>query len=394
MPEHYIDISYHSLHKKGEELCGDKVEIFRSEDRNIVVLADGLGSGVKANILSTLTSKIAITMLREGATLEQVIDTIIHTLPVCQLRGIAYSTFSIIEIDKNLKCSIFESENPPFFFLRNNKIVKPDNEEKELYGKKIIMSSLDLQVNDTIYICSDGVIHAGVGEILNFGWQWDDVAQFLEREKEESAQLLSYNLVDACNVLYANKPGDDTTVATIKIRKPSPITIFTGPPINKEVDMPFAKMFIDQSRCKKLVCGGTAANIISRYLDKPIYSDLEYMDKDIPPVGKMQGIDLVTEGVITMNRTIELIELWKKHPDLVDFKKKDGATLLFKYIVEESTDVILWVGKATNQAHQNRDFPQELSMKINIVRRLVDAIESIGKDAHIKYISEVDYEKV
>lgn len=394
MNDHYIDISYRSLHKKGEELCGDKVEIFKSKERSIVVLADGLGSGVKANILSTLTSKIAITMLKEGASIESVIDTIIHTLPVCKVRGVAYSTFSIIEIDDELNCRIFESENPPFFFIRDGKIVKPANKTIRVHGKKVIFSSMKLKINDIIYLCSDGVIHAGVGEILNYGWQWSDVAKFMECDIENNAQLLSHNLVDACNSLYSNKPGDDTTVVAIKIRKPVDIMLFTGPPINRDVDDHFAKMFMSNRNCKKIVCGGTASNIMSNYLGKPIESDFNYIDKDIPPIGNIEGIDLVTEGVITINRTIQMLETWMDSPYSIDLRQKDGATLLFNYIVDDATTIVLWVGKANNEAHQVFDFPSELSIKINIVNKLVDAIRKIGKDAEVNYISEVDYEKI
>jgi hypothetical protein len=386
----YLDIAYKSLNKKGEELCGDKVEIFKSDERSIIVLADGLGSGVKANILATLTSKIAITMLKKGAEIEEVIETIIHTLPVCKVRNVAYSTFSIIEIDDHLNCKIFESDNPPFFFIRNGKVMKPEKTIKKVHDKKINITAFKLQENDLLYLCSDGVVHAGVGDFLDFGWEWPNVAGYLEKQTEAGAALQTQRVIAACNELYQESPGDDTTVITIKVRKPVQLLLFTGPPINRELDVPFVNSFYE-SKGKKVVCGGTAANIVSRVLDQPINTHMNYVDKNLPPTASIKGIDLVTEGVLTINRTIEMIEQWQKNGDLIDIKKEDGATKLFKILVEDCTQVIIWLGKAINEAHQNPDFPRELSMKMNVVERLVKALHSIGKEASIQYISEVKY---
>ncbi|VDN47122.1 conserved protein of unknown function [Petrocella atlantisensis] len=389
----FIDVAHYSLNKKGEELCGDKVEVFKSEDRTLIVLADGLGSGVKANILATLTSKIAITMLKKGADIEDVIDTIIHTLPVCKVREIAYATFSIIEIDKNLRCKIFESENPPFFFVRNGKIMETEKTIKAFHDKKVWISHLDLIQDDFVVVCSDGVIHAGVGNILNFGWEWENVATFLEREGNRNASQLSQRLIGACSDLYCQAPGDDTTVVTVKIRKPLQVMLFTGPPINPLVDEPFIAKFMKMEG-KKVVCGGTAANIVSRVLNYPIKTSLNYVDKDVPPTAFIKDIDLVTEGVLTLQRTIQLIESWGKKPESVITSKSDGATRLFKLMIEESTHIDIWLGKAMNQAHQNADFPIELSMKVTVVKALVEVLRQVGKEVCLHYISEDAYENI
>lgn len=387
--ELYVDVATNSLSKKEEELCGDKVEIFKSEDRIIIVLADGLGSGVKANILATLTSKIAITMLKKGADIKEVIDTLIHTLPVCKVRNIAYSTFTILQIDKNLNCKILESENPPFFFLRNGGIVETQKQIIDVYDKKVMISNIHLQKDDIIYLCSDGVIHAGVGDLLSFGWQWAHIAEYLQSDTKNNAIKLSQRLIDACNQLYRGRPGDDTTVVTVKIRKPLQILLFTGPPINCKLDKPFVNMFTN-SEGKKVVCGGTAAQIISRELDRPIYSNLDYKDRTIPPAGSIEGIDLVTEGVITLNRCVELLRQWKEDSNSVDLKNDDAATKLF-LMLEESTHIKIWLGKAINMAHQEVNFPKELSLKINVVNKLINALSDLGKEAKIEYISEVNY---
>ena len=279
----FVEVSHNSLNKKGEELCGDKVEIFQSDSRSIIVLADGLGSGVKANILATLTSKIAITMLRKGADIEEVVETIAHTLPVCKVRNIAYSTFTVIEIDENLRCKIFESENPPFFFLRDGEILKPEKKEITILDKTIVLTDVQLLEDDIIYICSDGVIHAGVGQTLNFGWQWEHVANYIKKKADLNAGFLCQRLINACDDLYEGQPGDDTTIVTVKVRQPVQVLLFTGPPLDPSHDEQLVKKYVGR-RGKKVVCGGTAANIVSRELKKEIHTSLDYDDISIPPI--------------------------------------------------------------------------------------------------------------
>ena len=388
----FIDVAFNSLKKYGEELCGDKVEIFKSEDRMIIVMADGLGSGVKANILATLTSKIAITMLKEGESLEEVIETLIATLPVCRVRKIAYSTFSIIEIDKDLRCRVVESDNPPFIFLREGQAIKMEKTSMRICDKNIEISNIRLQQNDMLYIFSDGVVHAGIGKCLNLGWTHEKVEEFVkENSNESNAAKLSVNLLNACRDLYVGAPGDDTTVVALKVREPVNLLVFTGPPINPDLDAPFVKMFMAK-RGKKIVCGGTVANIMSRELGRPVETTIDYIDPTIPPAGKLDGVDLVTEGVITLNRLISLIQAWKQDAVLVDLEGKDAATQIFKMLIEDCTNVDIWVGKAVNKAHQDLSFPSDLSLKINVVRRLEEALKGIGKAVHIRYISEVDYQ--
>lgn len=384
----FVEVSHNSLNKKGEELCGDKVEVFQSGGRSIIVLADGLGSGVKANILATLTSKIAITMLRKGADIEEVVETIAHTLPVCKVRNMAYSTFTIIEIDESLHCKIFESENPPFFFLRNGEILTPESKEVQIMDKTIVLTEMQLQENDVIYICSDGVIHAGVGRTLNFGWQWEHVANYIKKRDNLNAGFLCQRLVNACDELYQGQPGDDTTIVTLKIRRPVQVLLFTGPPLDPAQDQILVNRFM-RVRGKKVVCGGTAANIVSRELGKEIKTSMNYVDITLPPTATIQGIDLVTEGVLTLQRTIKLIYSYQRGEISPDQLGDDGASKLFDVLIAYGTHIEFWVGKALNTAHQNPDFPKELSIKMNLVEDLCQALKEAGRQVTIRYVSEV-----
>lgn len=383
---YFIDIAAMSINKVNEELCGDKTEYFRTDDGIIVVLSDGLGSGVKANILATLTSKIALTMLKEGMMIEEVVETITQTLPVCNVRKLAYSTFSIVKIYDNREAYIVEFDNPGIFFLRNGKIRELPYEEKIMNNRKIKETRITLEENDIMVLVSDGVIHAGVGKTLNLGWQWEHVAGYLEKiiKNHSSAKYIASSLLNACEDLYLNRPGDDTTVLALKVRKPEYSVLFSGPPEKKEND----KVVINdlmKIKGKKIVCGGTAANITARELNTELKANFDIYDRNIPPTATIKDIDLVTEGVLTLNAAAEKLKNAKEGKDLSFLEQKDGASRLAKIILEDCTHLRMLVGKAVNPAHQNPNFPQELSIKLNILEDLKKAAEELGKIVTMEY---------
>ena len=170
-----------SLNKHGEELCGDNVVIARRPDSVIMVLSDGLGSGVKANILATLTTKIAATMLEMGASLEEVVETVGHSLPVCQVRDLAYSTFTILQIFSDGRVYLAEFDNPAVFYLHRGELTEIPKTERYIGDKKVKEARFQAEIGDFLVAISDGVVHAGIGGVLNLGWQWSNVARFLEK---------------------------------------------------------------------------------------------------------------------------------------------------------------------------------------------------------------------
>lgn len=387
----FIDVAYNTLIKHGEELPGDMVNVIRLEDCTIIVMADGLGSGVKANILATLTSKIAGTMLKEGADIYETVDTIVNTLPVCKVRNIAYSTFTLIKIYENGEMYIAEYDNPRTFMVRNGQAIDIPMKEININGRRVKESNLTLQDGDVLAVVSDGVIHAGLGDLLNLGWQWEDVQSYLRKRASEaySAQGLENDLIEACSDLYFGKPGDDTTVVTIKIRRPSYVNLFTGPPREKENDKMVINEFVS-SKGKKVICGGTAANIAERELNRKLNVNLDFLSKDVPPIATMKGIDLITEGVLTLSKALEKIkklqEPFSHNCNNVDFGGKDGASKLVKILIEDCTHLNIWVGKAVNAAHQNPDLPVDLSIKLKIVEELGVVMERLGKKVKVKYV--------
>lgn len=386
--DYFVDVATHSINKVGEELCGDKVEIFKSEDKTIIVLADGLGSGVKANILATLTTKIAVTMLGQGEDIEETIHTIMNTLPVCSSRKIAYSTFGIIQINRQNQCTIIEYDTPPLFLIKGNRCTELERHAVTYDGKVVNFSETVLSEGDFITLVSDGVIHAGVGNVLNHGWEWIHVAEFLERQHLRCAERINKRLMEACCNLYEGKPGDDTTAVTVMLRQPEQIHLFAGPPDTPAYDSEFVEGFMKQPG-KKIVCGGTAAKIISRELKREIDTRIDYIDSEVPPIAYIKGIELVTEGVLTLRKSIALIDAYLVDSKELDERKADGASLLVRTLLNNCTHIQMWVGKAINPAHQNTDFPIELSIKINLLLQLKSRLEAIGKVVSVNYIPDL-----
>lgn len=385
-----IDVSWKSLNKYQEELCGDKVEVLKKEDADIVILADGMGSGVKANILATLTSKILGTMFLEGATIEQAVETIAKTLPICKVRGVAYATFSILQIAHDGKAYLVEFDNPSCVFVRDGEVLDYPYEEREIEGKNIREYRFDVKVNDCFVLMSDGAVWAGAGELMNYGWTWKEMADYTLRCTKEtlSASRLAAILSDACDELYGQRPGDDTTIAVTRVVERRIINIFTGPPKNKEDDERVVREFM-HSEGKKVVCGGTSANIAARVLKKKIVTTVNYNDVSMPPMANIEGLDLVTEGVITLGKMIKLLKRYVKDDFDVEFfdelDAENGASKLAKMIIEECTDIRLFVGTAMNVAHQNSKLPFELSVRMNLVEQLQDLAKQMGKQVTVKY---------
>lgn len=382
------DIGYRSLNKYGEQLCGDHIDMVESEEDTIIVLADGLGSGVKANILSTLTAKIISTMMSEGMSIEDCVATIAATLPVCSERQVAYSTFTIIRIRGGEEAEIIQYDNPRMIFLRGGKNYDYPVETMTIGGKNICRSKLSLCDGDLLIAVSDGALHAGVGRELNFGWERSNIIDFMETLADGgfTAKTLTTILLEECNRLYGGKPGDDTTVCTVRIRKREPMNLMFGPPVNRDDQQRMISLFFAKEG-KHIVCGGTTSTIVAKYLNKPLRPELNYSDPDIPPTASIEGVDLVTEGVITINRVVEYAKDYLRGNEAYSqwSSKQDGASRIARLLFEEATDINLFVGRAINPAHQNPDLPISFNIKMRLTEELESCLKKMGKRVRVSY---------
>ena len=386
-------MAYKSLNKNEEELCGDKVEILHTDNSHILILADGMGSGVKANILATMTSKILGTMFLRGIPLEECVETIAETLPVCRVRQMAYATFSILQVYDDGTAYLVEFDNPGCIFIRDGEIMKIPEQFRMIDNRRINEYHFKVKLGDAFVLISDGAINAGVGELLNFGWNWDSVAKYAQREykKTISAMHLAAAISQACDDLYQYRPGDDTTVAVLRIGEKKLVNLMTGPAQCQEDDEGMVTDFMADENAVKVVCGGTSANIVARVLEKEInVAFTGEIDPNIPPTASIEGIDLVTEGVVTMNRVLKLLEQYTRDDEIdeaffIELDKPNGASMLAKLLIEQCTDLHLFVGKAVNAAYQNTELPFQLGVRQKLVDQIEDVLKRLGKGVSVRY---------
>ena len=382
------DIGYKSINHVGEQLCGDHVDIVEpDENSTVIVLSDGLGSGVKASILSTLTSKIFSTMLAAGLPLEECVEAVAQTLPVCSVRGVAYSTFTIIHLKNNETAEIIQYDNPQVIMIRNEVNFEYPRTEMSIGGKKILKSVINLREGDQFIAMSDGCPHAGIGMAYNFGWKRDDIIDFMETLAPVgyTAKTLATMLVDECDKLYGHAPGDDATACVVRIRKRVPMNLLFGPPFNRDDADRMMSLFFSKEG-KHIVCGGTTSSIASKYLGKPLRAKLDFTS-DLPPTAELEGVDLVTEGVITMNKVVEYAKDYLAENNFYEewSFKRDGASQISRLLFEEATDINFYVGRAINPAHQNPDLPINFNIKMNLVSELSKCLRDMGKRVKVSY---------
>ena len=384
--DNFFDICHLSLNKKGEELCGDQVKFTKSETKSTIVLSDGLGSGVKASILATLTTEILITMLNADVPLEEVIKTVIGTLPICQVRKIAYATFTIISINHlTNEFKVINFDNPPILYFKKGRIVKLETKIDKILGKKIQYSEGTLERGDFIGAISDGILYAGLGDTMNFGWGWDNIAKYMERifiSQATNSRTIIEQVMSETRSLYRENIGDDATFVGVYVRKPNPVMIFTGPPVDITQDELYADRLLNFPG-RKVICGGTTGNLVANYMGETIEMDIATMRKDLPPIGKLKEVDLVTEGILTISKATEILRKCKG--DIARLASdNNGAVLLAREIIEGDSIYFL-VGQQINEFYQNPLLPKNISIRRNLIEDLVQLLRSQQKEVVIEY---------
>jgi len=388
----FIEVNCQQKNHDGERICGDVFysKRLQDEERTIIVLSDGMGHGVKANVLATLTSTMAFNFTREHKEVNTIAEIIMNTLPVCSERKMSYSTFSIVDIEHNGDTRILEYDNPECFIMRGTEPLIPEwqciilNSEQNA-GKELRYCSFTPQKEDRIILWTDGVSQSGMGTPdYPFGWS-DGAREFVEKmvknEPDISARKLSAKVVNMAYVNDGYHPKDDTTCATIYFRHPRKPLICTGPPFEKENDSMLASIF-NSYEGKKVICGATTVDIIARELKREVVDSMEFTDPDLPPTSQMDGADLVTEGILTLSKVNTILDSYNETVTLGN----GPAEQLVKLILE--SDIIDFViGTCINIAHQDPNLPVELEIRRTVVKRIANLLqEKFLKEVKLKFL--------
>jgi len=387
-----VECNWSSLNKAGEELCGDAVMIRTKSDSFVAVLSDGLGSGVKASILSSLTAEIAARMFEADGTVEDLMQTLVETLPECSVRKLAYATFAVLIVYNGRDAHLVLFDSPPLILVRDNALVTLPVEERQVKGRIITEAHFELMENDYMVLISDGYTHAGLGGIYRLGWGWNNVATAVKRFVQTGVDTvkLTEALSKTCMKLYSDKPGDDATVISMKVRPALSICVLTGPPTNKDMDA-FAISRLMTAEGAKIICGGSTAQMAARILNEKLEVEWvppwkrtseEPKKKGSPPTASLQGIDLVTEGILTIGQTLEIMRGAKTIHDLP--KDNDAATRLARYFLA-ADDIQLIVGTAINP-NQVADLIRGEPMRMVYIRELVADLNARNKIVRVERV--------
>lgn len=383
----FLEVDFAQKMKNGEYICGDCFlsQKMKDSERTISVLSDGLGSGIKANILSSMTSTMALRFIASDMEILRSAEVMMDALPVCQVRKISYATFTIVDSILDGRTRIIEMENPPFMLVRDGEIFQvPEKKLRSIKWKdrSISVSEFNTLPEDRIIILSDGITQSGMGNWATpLGWRTEGCREFVlktvRKRPDISARELSRAILNESLAKERHADAvDDMTCAVLYFRHPRKLTLLTGPPFKKEDDKKYADI-LRGSEGWKIICGGTTAQIISRELKKEIKTDLSTSRFGQPPLSYMEGVDLVTEGIITLTRTLGILE---RKENL----KKTGSTvdrLVNMFLDSDIIDFV--VGSRINEAHQDPTLPEEIEIRRNIVKN----ISRILEEKHLKRIS-------
>lgn len=386
----FIDIACHQMKKYNQNAYGDYFASKRvpGESRLLAVLSDGLGSGIKANILSCMTATMLLRFMERHIPVGRAAEIVMNSLPVCKVRKISYSTFSAVDCTDDGDVVLVEEGNPDFILWRSGAAADlPFSiiNSKTFKNRHTRVYKFKASLGDRIVMCSDGVTQAGLGgERLKLGLRREGLEDYLSAVLTDcpdmSSDALSHHIVEYARLIEPDGlPKDDVSACVLYFREPRKTLVFTGPPYHQEQDAEYARIF-DSFDGKKAVCGGTTANLLSRELNRPITMDISADAGDLPACSFMDGADLITEGILTLTKAAEYLETG------IPEGKRNAAVRLVEFLLD-SDSILFMIGAKLNQAHYDPTLPVEIEIRKNVIRQMADSLrKKYYKDVRLQFM--------
>jgi hypothetical protein len=382
----FIETETCVIAKHGEEACGDTLRIQRSSARFLAILSDGLGSGVRASVSSTLTVEILSRMIAADISLEECIRTVAATLPPQQPSGSAYSTFLVIDIDRRSGDTVaLNFGNPRLLRFSHKSLVDLPHTVLPIGGHEVHQHRFILESGDVLVAMSDGIPGAGADSRYNEAWSLDRIAKRIEQIlllRGNDTRQIGKELSGETLRAYNQTPGDDASFIVLKARHGKHLTVFTGPPVDPATDDSFAGTFVREEG-RKAVCGGTTGTLVSIHLGSMPRPIPETAFDGLPPISRIEGVDLTTEGLLTLSRATEYLVSSQGNASRLP-ETRSGAGLLAQELL--SADSILFiVGLADNAAYAQLHLPSSSLFRKSVIRQMEEILKGYGKEVTTTY---------
>ncbi len=394
----HLDVDHYNICKYNQHVSGDSFISSRvkGENRTVTVLADGLGSGVKASVLSTLTTTMACKFASSEMDITKAAESILQTLPVCKVRKIAYSTFIIIDMHQDGITNIIEYSAPECIIVRANKVISLSKETIKIESpvaqeSTILYSTFIAEPGDRLVFFSDGVVQAGIGSKgCPRGWGALAVQQYLTALTKKSSKIsagdMSSSVVKQAHAKDEYKAKDDITCGVIYYRHPRRLLLVSGPPYDKERDAYIAQR-LGAHDGERIICGGTTAQIVARELGCEVEHGVGGEGgggvDEVPPVSIISGISMVTEGNVTLSKIASILQ----KEDIHNLKKHSRTVCSLLELLLNTDRIEFIVGTRFNEAHLDPKFMQPFDMRKNIIRDISAVLEKkYFKKVRIEYV--------
>ncbi len=371
----HVEVDAASSAKKNAAACGDVWTVERTPEATTILLSDGLGSGVKASVAAQMAVSRMIELLHRGFSVRQAFSRVVHTMHEARGTDLPYAVLSVIRLLNTGEATILVYEMPTPLYVSRNTVLPVQMRTITLETELVGEASLFLEPGEGILLMSDGITQAGLGKRLKLGWTTEGVRRFLDDCRSDGLPMddLARLVHDQARIYWEGPYGDDCTTVCARVRSGIVLNIFTGPPCVKNLDGEIAGRFM-QMPGRHIVCGATTAQIVARRLGRPLEMEQNQQSLIAPPAYRIEGVDLVTEGAVTLNQVFNILDA-----DPSEYEPDTGVTQLCQAL-READRINILVGRAANDGHADIAFRQRGIMpRTAIVPLLIDRLRAAGK---------------